>query len=121
MNNPIFMVIIPAASAIIGSLLTIFLVPWLQHHFWKYQRREELRLMAINEVNRLAAEFITDYNEAQSKRDDTFRPNIVFFQSLQVATAQVKTLFSAQTFQSFKNMEVMIGLGLNLGPKWQPR
>lgn len=92
MSDPFFTVIIPAASAIIASLLTIFLVPRLQHHFWKYQRREELRLAAIDEVNRLAAEFITGYIGAKGTGQN-FRPDIKFFQSLQAATAQVRVLF----------------------------
>jgi hypothetical protein len=119
MSNPVFTVIVPAASAIIASLLTIFLVPWLQHHFWKYQRREELRLTVINDVNRLAAEFITKYIEAEGSGDHNFKPSVQFFQSLQVVTAQVKVLFSAQTFQDFKNLEAMIGP--NLGPRSKQR
>jgi hypothetical protein len=47
-----------ALVAVGSSLLTIFLTPWLQHHFWKYQRRDELRLTAINDFNRLTNDFL---------------------------------------------------------------
>ena len=48
-------------SGILGTLLTIFVTPRLQHYFWKRQKREGIRLTAGTEVNRLAAEFKSDY------------------------------------------------------------
>ncbi len=52
---------IGAVAGVLGAILTIFLTPALQHYLWKSQRREDLRLAAINEANRLSAEFITKY------------------------------------------------------------
>jgi hypothetical protein len=43
---------------ILGTLLTIFVTPCLQHYFWKRQKREEIRFTIVNEVNRLAAQFM---------------------------------------------------------------
>ncbi len=73
---------IPAVSAVLATLLTIFLTPRLQHHFWKYQRRAELRLSVISEINKLLAEFITDHIEAMNCGQD-FRPDKEFFWALQ--------------------------------------
>ena len=50
-THPLTISIVVALAAIVGSLLTIFLSPRLQHHFWKHQRRDELRLAAIGEFN----------------------------------------------------------------------
>jgi len=44
--------LIAAGSAIVGSLLTIFLTPRIQHVFWIRQQRAQLRLQAIAEFNR---------------------------------------------------------------------
>ena len=48
-------------GGILGTLLTIFVTPRLQHYFWKRQKREELRLAVVTDVNRLAAEFQSNY------------------------------------------------------------
>ena len=108
-----------AGIAILATLLTIFLTPRLQHHFWKHQRREELRLAVINEVNKLAAEYIENHMEAEASGNQNFKPSIQWFQAFQAATAQVKALFSDATFEEFKKLEVMIGP--NLGPSFRHR
>ena len=112
-------VALSAGSAILATLLTIFLTPSLQHHFWKHRRREELRLAVINEVNKLAAEYIENYMEAEASGNQNFKPSIQWFQAFQAATAQVKALFSDATFKEFKKLEVMIGP--NLGPSFLNR
>ena len=115
MSDLLTITFVSVGSALLATLLTIFLTPRLQHHFWKYQRRAELRLTATDEINNLAAEFITKYREAERTGNHNFIPSIEFFQSFDAAEAKVKALFSTQTFQVFKNMEVMIGP--HLGPK----
>src|SRR5438445_6285317 len=55
--QPLTVTLVAAGAAALGSLLAIFLTPWLQRHFWRTQRRDELRLEAIYELKRLAAEF----------------------------------------------------------------
>jgi hypothetical protein len=114
--SPLWTVALSTIIAILASLLTIFLT---HYHFWRFQRRGELRLAAIDEVNRLAAEFITAYIEAENQGDKNFKPNIEFFQSLQVATAKIKALFSGPTYGAFKRMEVM--MVPNLGPTFRQR
>ncbi len=107
MNN-LLIVALSAGIALFATLLTIFLTPRLQHRFWKYQRRTELRLQAVDEINKLMAEFIEYYIEAETKRE-TYRGSIEFYQLFQAAAAKVKALFSDKTFNIFTKMEVMIG------------
>ncbi len=118
MNDLLIVAALSAGSALFATLLTIFLTPRLQHRFWKYQRRTELRLQEIDEINKLMAEFIENYIEAEIK-GETCKPSIEFFRSLQAAAAKVKALFSDQTFNIFKKMEVMIGP--KLGPSSKQR
>ena len=106
--NPLLTIALSISSAIISSLLTIYLT---HYHFWKYQRRGELRLKAIEEVNRLTSDFIIDY---MGEREH-YVPAPEWYKSFQMAAAKVKALFSADTFKSFKDIEEMIGH--NLGPE----
>jgi len=96
-------VVLSAGSAVVATLLTLFLTPGLQHHFWKRQRREELRLATIKEVNRLASEFITN-----SIADPAFTPSQELLQSLQSASADVRALFSSRAWRAFRELELMI-------------
>jgi hypothetical protein len=65
MIPPLSYILIPSIiaffSGVAAALLTIFLNPRFQHHFWKRQKREELRLAVVTEVNRLSAEFKVRY------------------------------------------------------------
>jgi len=98
------------SSAILSSVMTIYLT---HYHFWKYQRRGELRLKAIDEVNTLTSDFITGY----IADNENYIPDHEWFKSFQAAAAKIKALFSTETFQSFKTMEVMVGP--NLGPSFR--
>jgi hypothetical protein len=89
--------------------------PTLQHYFWKRQQREELRLAAINEVNRVAAEFITKYMAAEREKTK-YVPDTEFFQSLQAVGAQVKALFSGAAFDAFEQLRQAIGPNLEQVP-----
>ncbi len=108
--NPLLTIVLSISGAILSSLLTIYLT---HYHFWKYQRRGELRLKAIDEVNRLLSDFISDY----MADSENYVPDREWFKSFQANSAKVKALFSAETFQSFKNVEVMVGP--NLGPSFR--
>ena len=105
-------VVLSTISAVGSSLLTIYLT---HYHFWKYQRRGELRLKAIDEVNMLTSDFITGY----IADNENYIPDHEWFKSFQAAAAKIKALFSTETFQSFKTMEVMVGP--NLGPRFRER
>ena len=98
-------------GSIMGSLVTIFLTPRLQHYFWGYQRLGEIRLSAINELNSLAAEFLNEY---MKNPNPTFRPDDAFFRRLMVASANMKVLFSEEAYRAFKGFEVMFGPNLGL-------
>jgi hypothetical protein len=111
MIPPLHYIVIPAViaflSASVAALLVIFLTPRLQHYFWKRQKREEIRLGIVTEVNRLAAEFIMNcfgrhVPELVPALDATF------YQSWQVAAGQVKVLFSHSTYQAFDTMWIKI-------------
>ena len=104
MTDPIFVAIMSGSIGIISSLLTMSITPTLQHYFWKRQRREEIRLAVVEEINKLAAEFITNHIA-----DPSFRPSNEFHQSFQVIAAKAKVLFSPQVFQDLKRMEELIG------------
>jgi len=104
MTDPVFVATMSGSIGIISSLLTISITPTLQHYFWKRQRREEIRLAVVEEINRLAAEFITNHIA-----DPNFRPSNEFHQSFHIVSAKAKVLFSQQAFQDFKNMEQLIG------------
>lgn len=104
MSDPLTVASIAAGSAILSTLLTISLMPRLQHYFWTYQRMAELRLVTINEVNKLMAEFITNHIVANGN----YRPTPDYFRLLAAAAAQVKAQFLDTTFQFFKRIEVMI-------------
>jgi hypothetical protein len=110
MIPPLSYILIPTAAAflsgILGTLLTIFLTPRLQHRFWKYQRREELRFAAITEMNRLVAEFSVYYVYKKNISEKSPELGTEFFQSWFIVDAQMKTLFSNSTYQVFDKMRL---------------
>lgn len=106
-TNPLVVASVSAGAAIVGSLLTIFITPRLQHRFWKRQRRAELRLTAINELARAIAEFDVVYSF-----DSQYIPNQErdkeFLRSFRKSTIDVRALFPSHTFEVFKRLEQMI-------------
>ena len=109
MSNPIIPSIVGIIVGVVSTLVTIFLTPRLQHHFWGKQRLSEIRLDAIKDVNSLLADFLTHYIG-----DPKFQPSNHFFTSFMAASANIEALFSRKAFGVFKELEVMIGP--NLGP-----
>ena len=102
------------AAAILGSLLTIFLTPWLQRHFWRKQCRDELRLEVIHELKRLAAEFQLGHTDAPA----SFRPSAAWRKAFTMLDSDIKSLFPEEAYIAFKRLEVLTspskygGLGL---------
>lgn len=94
-------------TAFFGALLAIFLTPRFQHYFWKRQKREEIRLSVVTEVNRLAAEFTINYF---FKDNDENTPEVAFTfaQSWTSVSGQVRDLFSEPTYQVFTGMDTYI-------------
>lgn len=113
MVDPLKIALISAGSAILATLITIFLTPHVQYRFWRKQRRFELRVALIDELITLAAEFL--HHAATSDE----RPSDDFFKFLGRVTAKVKRSFSQDAFAAFKEMEVMIGPKFHggLGPE----
>jgi len=92
---------------IAGSLITLVLSPFIQNFFWHYQRRSEIQLKAIDQLNALASEFMNKHiRSPASQLDDQF------FQSLSIVDAQISALFSSEAYEQFKKLEVMIGPGM---------
>ena len=108
-TNPLTIALVAAGS----SLLTMLVAPWLQHHFWRYQRRAELRLAAINEFTRLTSDFITDFIADEKN----YKPAPDWFKALSTLGSNIKTLFSEAPYPAFKKLEEMIGPGPGLGPQ----
>jgi hypothetical protein len=105
-------ILVSLATGAVGGVGGALLTASLTHFFWKRQRFEELRMAVIKEVNRLTAEFITAYINAQN-HPQNWPPSNEFYQSFQAAAANVKALFSADTFAGFKATEIMIGPNLD--------
>ena len=103
-----------AVIGIAAALLTIFLTPLVQQYFWVGKQREELRLKTVDEINALLSDYITKHIDAEH-RGERYDPPVAFFQSLRVADAKLKVLFSEGTLRVYKRAEVMISHG-GLGP-----
>jgi len=113
-TDPLTIALVSAGSSVMASLLTIWLTPRLQHYFWKRQRLDDLRLDAINEFNRLAAEFLFEYSSAPQ----TYKPSAEWFKTFLALISNIKARFSEKAFSAFKTMEVLIGPGTpGLGPE----
>jgi hypothetical protein len=59
----------PGLSGFFGSLLAIIATPTLQHHFWRRQRRAELKLKTVEAINILTNQFIQRWIAANFKKD----------------------------------------------------
>jgi hypothetical protein len=93
-----------ALVAVGSTLLTILLTPRLQHHFWKLQRRDELRLAAINEYNRLTNAYVA----ACLAQTDPGRPVEEWLRDLNTARATIRVFFSADANRAAEGIDKMI-------------
>lgn len=119
MPDALTVAIVPALigflAGVLVALVTTFLTPLLQHFFWIGRQREELRLKTVDEINALLSRYITEHIHAEH-RGEQYDPPVAFFQSLRVADAKLRVLFSEGTFAAYKQAEVMISHG-GLGPE----
>ena len=97
-------VITAGLSGLIGSLLAIFATPWLQHHFWKCQRRAEVKLRTVEIVNALTSQFIQQWI-ATGHANAAYQSTLEWYEKFSAAEADVKALFGAETYKVFKNLE----------------
>jgi hypothetical protein len=96
-THPLIIAIVAGfISGIASTLLTIFLSPRLQHHFWKLQRADELRLAAISDYNRLTQEYLA----ACVAHPEIDRPVEEWLRDLNVAASTIRVLFSDAVYQS---------------------
>src|SRR5271166_6241896 len=71
----------------LGSLLTLLLSPFVQHRFWRHQRREELCLAVISDLLRLSAEIRVAHSYGNLGAADHLR-------RLSALRVQVRDIFS---------------------------
>ena len=97
-------VITAGLSSLMGSLLAIFATPALQHHFWKRQRRAELKLRTVETVVTVTAKFIQQWIAASGAKQQ-YSPALEWYENFSAVEATVKALFAAETYRMFKTME----------------
>ena len=109
-------IITAGLSGLFGSLLAIVATPTLQHHFWKRQRRAELKLKAAEVVTLLTSRFIQQWIAADGRKEK-YKPALEWFEEFSAAEAAVKALFSESACRLFKDLERRIGPDLGVpGP-----
>ena len=91
-------------GSILGSLLTIFATPLLQHHLWKRQRRAEIKLKAIETIATFTSNFIQQWIAANGAGQQ-YHPTLEWFEEFSATEAVVKALFEPETYEAFKNLE----------------
>jgi hypothetical protein len=103
-TNPLTIALVAAGAAILGSLLTIFFTPWLQRHFWRKQRRDELRLAAITEYTRLTAEALSGLVFAPQ----TYKTTPEWFAAFNATAATISVLFSDRSIEAVTKVAKMV-------------
>ena len=98
---PVLMIL--AATA----FLMLLVMQYLQHYFWKSHRLTDLRLEAINQLAWLLAEFLTNYIA-----DEGYAPSTEFLRSFRAAGAKARALYSGETWQALRKVEMMVGPNL---------
>src|SRR5271165_6343693 len=78
----------------LGSLLTLLLSPFVQHRFWRHQRREELCLAVIGDLLRLSAEIRVAHDCGNLRDADHLR-------RLSTLRVQVHDIFSKGVNEKF--------------------
>src|SRR5215813_5061604 len=86
-----------------GSLLTLFLAPFIQNHFWHYQRKSDIQLKTIEQLNNLAAQLIESCIKNRG-----FAPDENFHRNLTVVDGQIIALFSQESYDAYKSFQVMV-------------
>jgi hypothetical protein len=100
-------IITAGLSGLFGSLLAIVATPTLQHHFWRRQRRAELKLKTVEVVNTLTNRFIQQWIAADLRKE-RYKPALDWYEEFSAADASVKALFGKGTYQIFKDLEKRI-------------
>ncbi len=99
-TNPLTIALVAAGS----SLLTILVGAPLQNFFWKRQRRDELRLAAIGEFNRLTNAYVA----ACLFPGDPRPPESEWIRNINTAGATIRVLFSKETHDVVKSVDAKI-------------
>lgn len=94
-------------GGLVASLVSIWLTADLQHRYWRRSRVVDEQLKTIREFNRLTADFLTEYIDAEKNR----RPvnlSTEFFRDLQMLKAEIRARFSAGAHRAYLEAEKMI-------------
>ena len=111
MTAPLGLTLITAGSAFAGALLGAFVTPWVQHRVWKRQRLLDLRLAAIEDVQNLTTEYITQYSATNHLPSaERYRPPAEFSQLLSRTAEKVSHRFSGETVAAVQRLVEMIPL-----------
>jgi hypothetical protein len=94
--------IIAAFVGIASALLTIFLVPNLQHYFWTRQRQADQQFAVIDKVNKLGAEFLFVLQRARGSQVDISDREEHLRIALGTAFVATKALFSIAVVEEFR-------------------
>jgi hypothetical protein len=100
-------IIAAGLASILGSLLTIVATPLLQHHFWRRQRRAELKLRTVEAVNALTSQFIQQWI-AHGHANAAYQPTVEWYERFSATEADVKVLFRPETYMIFKGLETRV-------------
>jgi hypothetical protein len=98
--------ILSLLTGAIGSLLTIFLTPRLQHYFWKRQRLGDLQISAAHEIEQITSEFLHNCRVGTNG----------WFPDELEKTAEVNSLFDRPAREKLSNLERLLSRGGSSGP-----
>jgi hypothetical protein len=84
-----------AAGTILGEFL------------WKRRQKTRQKREVIQEIDRLAAQFLREAGAAQAQRREC-RPTGEFFQALTAVESQLRALFSPAAWQAYQALQGMI-------------
>ena len=93
--------LIGLGGALIGSVLS----PFVGNFVWKIQRRDEIRLGAIEDLNTLAAQFFV---KSKSLEKDTAELQ-EFLWEFERTEGKIVTLFSGPAVDEFKRLQEFVG------------
>jgi len=107
------LVVVALASGLVGSVVTAFLVPPVQHYFWTRQRHAEICLGLIQELTNLAGKFWVNFDMSWHKPIDKIgRDGLIemlkFRFALNALGDQIHCLFSAPSWEACEPLFDMV-------------
>jgi len=99
------LIVVALASGLVGSVVTAFLVPPVQHYFWTRQRHAEICLALIQELTKLAGQFWVNFQITWHKPTSTIgRDNLIemieFNFAWNALGDQIRCLFNVRSWEA---------------------